>query len=99
MVKSIDFRDIITIILIILTVLFALKLSQEKRTAQNNIFYQVVGKIESDSDYCLSDEEIQAIWNAKITDEYKNYLFEADMRKRQFVQDGNSPKINYINCN
>lgn len=59
------------------------------------LFYVAVGKIESDSDYCLNNAEIEAIKNAPVIDEYKNYLFESDARTR-----ANAEKMgrNMINC-
>lgn len=60
--------------------------------------YEAIGKIESDSDYCLSAGEIAAIQRAPITAEYKNYLFEQDMRKREAVNNGYNQLVEYKNC-
>lgn len=68
-----------------------------------DLFFQAVGKLESDSDYCFNAKEIKAIQETKITEEYKNYLFESDMRKRQAINHANQNPSryfpnNYKNC-
>ena len=43
-------------------------------------FFQAVGKIESDSGQCFTDADIEAVEQAPVIDEYKNYLIEADYK-------------------
>jgi|WetSurMetagenome_2_1015567.scaffolds.fasta_scaffold1616192_2 hypothetical protein len=86
----------IYIIIIIILSIAVIILSKQK-----DLFYTAVGKIESDSDYCLNTQEIKAIQNAPVTDEYKNYLFESDMHKRQAINENKNLPVkqaNYINC-
>lgn len=66
-----------------------------EKKQQNNLFYTAVGKIESDADYCLNDAEIEAVRNAPVVDEYKNYLFESDARTRA---NADNMGRNMINC-
>lgn len=91
----------LAVLVIVLSLLLAGEYQKEKALNQeiaemrNNLFYVAVGKIESDSDYCLNAAEIKAIQNTPVIDEYKNYLFESDAKTRA---NANKMSRNMINC-
>jgi len=46
--------------------------------AKEEQLFIIIGKLESDADYCLTTKDINIIKDSKLSEEYKNYLFEID---------------------
>ena len=82
-----------TITIATITLIIGLLLAQP--TPKDRL-YAAIGKLESDSGICLTDDEIRLIHNSGLVDTYQNYLFEIDYRMNSAGQCGDQKAINSI---